>query len=72
MKVKLEKPHTQGCVIRNTITKRLKLWKMEAVTMKAATMMNLIAKLLKQVTIYIRSIKTTKTPRRYALRSRPY
>jgi hypothetical protein len=49
------------------------LRKMKAtVMMKAATTMNLKAKHLKQVTIYIRIIKITKTPRRYALRSRPY
>jgi hypothetical protein len=49
------------------------LWKMKATTlMKAATTMNLKAKRLKQATIYIRSIKITKTPKRYALRSRPY
>jgi hypothetical protein len=44
----------------------------ESSHVKAATTMKLIAKLLKQVTIYIRSIKITKTPIRYALRSRPY
>ena len=49
------------------------LRKMKATAMmKAATTMNLKEKHLKQVTIYIRSIKITKTPRRYALRSRPY
>jgi hypothetical protein len=47
--------------------------KMKATAMmKAATTMNLKAKHLKQVTIYIRSIKITKRPNRYALRSRPY
>ena len=45
--------------------------KMKATAMmKAATTMNLKAKHLKQVTI--RSITITKTPKRYALRSRPY
>ena len=49
------------------------LRKMKATAMmKAATTTNLKAKHLKQVTIYIRNIKITKTPRRYALRSRPY
>jgi DNA gyrase/topoisomerase IV subunit B len=47
------------------------LGKMKATAMmKAAKTMNLKAKHLKQVTI--RSIKITKTPKLYALRSRPY